>query len=145
LAGLAALNIAVPRGTGLIKPNLLDGATPMAFDYRRMIVYQRAVEYDDIACDWLDKLRKHDSNLADHAQRSGNSLLSNIVEGCSSDQPKVKAFHYRVAKREAEECAAAFEKALRRKWIPKDQVEKMLGFLDEVVRMLANLIRRFDP
>jgi four helix bundle protein len=117
----------------------------MSFDYHRLTLYERAKEYDEIATRMLPLIRQHDRDLADHLQRSGNSFLTNLAEGAAEDRPKVKAGSYRVAKREGEECAIACETARRRKYLPAELADQGLGKMDECVRMLATLIRRFDP
>ena len=81
------------------------------FNYRRLIVYQRAVEYDEIAEPLIARIRQLNPSLANHLERSGNSLLTAIAEGGSADQPKVKAASYRTGKRETEECGICWDKA----------------------------------
>jgi four helix bundle protein len=117
----------------------------MTFQYRRLIVYQKAMMYDEHAARLIPLVRKVDRSLADHLQRSGNSLLTNLAEAASEDRPLMKAAGYRTAKREAEECALAWEKSLRRGITPHDETEQAIELLDECARMLAALIRRFDP
>ena len=114
-------------------------------NYRLLIVYQRAVEYDDIANSLLPLLRRFDRSLANHLMRSGNSMLTAIAEGAAADQPKMKAGSYPNAKREAEECAIGWEKSARHKWTPHQKTMQAISKLDEVAKMLAKLILRFDP
>ena len=97
------------------------------FNYRLLIVYQRAVEYDQLACKLLPQLRRFDRSLAGHITRSGNSMLTAIAEGASADQPKMKAASYRTAKREAEECGISWEKSVRNKWTPHHKTMDALG------------------
>jgi four helix bundle protein len=115
------------------------------FNYRRLVVYQRAVEYDELTATLISRVRQFDRSLASHLVRSGNSLLTAIAEGASADQPKMKATSYRNAKREAEECGCCWEKALRRGWTPVRQTSQVMKLADEVASMLAHLITRFDP
>jgi len=113
--------------------------------YHRLIVYQRAVEYDRLATKLIPSVRRFDRSLASHLTRSGNSLLTAIAEGASADQPKMKAMSYRTGKREAEECSICWEKSSREGWTPREETQELLNFLDEVARMLGGLIKRFDP
>ena len=117
----------------------------MAFSYRKLIVYQRATQYDELASQLIPLVRRHDRSLADHLTRSTNSFLTNVSEGGSEDRPLMKANFYRIAKREAEECALGWDKCLRRGYTPRRQTEQALAYLDECVLMLAELIRRVDP
>jgi four helix bundle protein len=114
-------------------------------NYRRLVVYQRAVEYDELCVNLIPRVRQFDRSLASHLLRSGNSLLTAIAEGASADQPKMKATSYRNAKREAEECACCWEKTLRRAWTPVRPTSQAIKLADEVASMLAHLITRFDP
>ena len=113
--------------------------------YHKLIVYHRAVEYDSLAVKLIPSVQRFDRSLADHLTRSGNSLLTAIAEGASSDQPKMKAMSYRTGKRESEECSGCWEKTLRLGWTPQAETLKLLSLLDEVARMLGALIIRFDP
>ena len=70
---------------------------------------------------------------------------SNLAEGASEDRPKVKADRYRVAKRETEEAAMNWESAVASGYLTVSDVDGLLELLDEIARMLAALIRRFDP
>ena len=78
-------------------------------------------------------------------QFAPNWIGSNIAEGASEDRPKVKADRYRVAKREAEEAAMNWESAVASGYLTVKEIEPLLKLLDEISRMLAALIRRFDP
>ena len=117
----------------------------MAFSYRKLIVYERALQYDTLVAELIPMIRQQDRSLADHLERSTNSFLTNTSEGGSEDRPLMKANFYRVAKREAEECALCLDKALRRGYTPRGKTEQALSYLEECVLMLASLIRRFDP
>jgi four helix bundle protein len=117
----------------------------VVFGYQNLTVYKRALEYDALAAELIPMVRKRDKSLAHHLARSGNSFLTNLGEGASDDRPLVKASHYRIAKREAEECAICWEKSLRRGYTPRDKTERAIALLHECVLMLAALIRRFDP
>jgi four helix bundle protein len=113
-------------------------------NYRRLIVYQRAVQYDELAERLIRQVQRFDRSLADHLRRSGNSLITAIAEGGSADQPRMKAMSYRVAKGEAEECGVCWEKSVRRGWTPHQETMHALELLDQIASMLAQLIMRFD-
>jgi len=117
----------------------------MKFQYRRLIIYQRVVQYTTLAQPLIRALMRRDGNLASHIERNGNSIGSNLAEGASEDRPKVKANFYRIAKRETEEAAANWEKAVISGHLSQDQIEPLLNLLDEIARMFAGLIKRFNP
>ena len=112
--------------------------------YHKLVVYQRAVQYDEAALPLIARVRRKDPSLADHLTRSGNSLLTSIAEGASADQSKMKATSYRNGKREAEEGAMCWEKAARYGWAERTAVLRAIALLEEVARMLGAMIIRFD-
>ena len=117
----------------------------MGFEYRRLIVYQKVLQYRSLAAPLLVRIKLVDVDLHNQLKRNGNSIGSNIGEGASEDRPKVKADRYRISKREAEEAAMNWESAVASGYLKVKQIEPLLELLDEIARMLAALIRRFDP
>ena len=116
----------------------------MGFEYRRLLVYRKVLEYRALAAPLLVRIKLVDVDLHHQLKRNGNSVGSNIAEGASEDRPKVKADRYRVAKREAEEAAMNWESAVASKYLTMKDINPLLQLLDEIARMLAALIRRFD-
>lgn len=117
----------------------------MGFEYRRLLVYQKVLQYRALAASLLVRIKLVDVDLHNQLKRNGNSIGSNIAEGASEDRPKVKADRYRVAKREAEEAGMNWESAVASEYLAGNEIEPVLELLDETARMLAGLIRRFDP
>ena len=117
----------------------------MGFEYRRLIVYQKVLQYRELAAPLLVRIKRVDADLHNQIKRNGNSIGSNLAEGASEDRPKVKADRYRVAKREAEEAAMNWESAVASGYLTVRDIAPLLELLDEISRMLAALIRRFDP
>jgi four helix bundle protein len=117
----------------------------MSFQYRRLVVHQKLLEYRRLAAPLLIRIKLVDVDLHHQLKRNGNSIGSNIAEGASEDRPKVKADRYRTAKREAEEAAMNWESAVASRYVTMKEIEPLLQLLDEIARMLAALVRRFDP
>src|SRR5688572_1323010 len=122
----------------------LTGRSPMAFQYERLVVHSKALEYSVLVQPIIEKIRLHDRDMASQLQRSSNSVPTNIAEGASEDRPKIKADRYRTAKREAEESASDLEKACRLGWVTREEIAQCMFLLDEIARMLYSLIKRFD-
>lgn len=116
----------------------------MPFQFERLLVHEKALQYCILAAPVIDKIRLRDRDLANQLQRSSNSIPSNIGEGASEDRPKLKADRYRTAKRETEESASSLEKACRLGYVTREEVAPLLKLLDEIARMLFSLIKRFD-
>jgi four helix bundle protein len=117
----------------------------MGFEYRRLLVYQKVLEYRVLAAPLLVRIKLVDVDLHNQLKRNGNSIGSNIAEGASEDRPKVKADRYRIAKREAEEAGMNWESAVASRYLTAKQIAASLQLLDEISLMLGALIRRFDP
>jgi four helix bundle protein len=117
----------------------------MGFEYRRLLVYEKVLAYRALAAPLLVRIKLVDVDLHNQLKRNGNSIGSNVAEGASEDRPKVKADRYRVSKREAEEAAMNWESAAASGYLNARHIEPLLVLLDEIVRMLGGLIRRFDP
>jgi four helix bundle protein len=103
------------------------------------------LQYRALAAPLLVRIKLVDVDLHNQLKRNGNSIGSNIAEGASEDRPRVKADRYRVAKREAEEAGMNWESAVASEYLTVGEIEPPLELLDETARMLAGLIRRFDP
>ncbi|MEX2282620.1 MAG: four helix bundle protein [Gemmatimonadota bacterium] len=116
----------------------------MPFQFERLLVHEKALQYSVLVAPIIDKIRFRDRDLASQLQRSSNSVPSNIGEGASEDRPKMMVDRYRTAKREAEESAINLEKAWRLGYVTRAEVEPLLALLDEIARMLFGLIKRFD-
>lgn len=117
----------------------------MSFQYRRLIVYQKVLEYRRLAAPLLIRIKLVDVDLYNQLKRNGNSIGSNLGEGASEDRPLVKADRYRISKREAEEAAMNWELAVASGYLTVSEIAPLLALLDEIVLMLAALVRRFDP
>lgn len=63
----------------------------MGFEYRRLIVYQKVLQYRALAAPLLVRIKLVDVDLHNQLKRNGNSIGSNIAEGASEDRPRVKA------------------------------------------------------
>ena len=109
----------------------------MAFQYERLVVHSKALEYSVLVQPIIEKIRLHDRDMASQLQRSSNSVPTNIAEGASEDRPKVKADRYRTAKREAEESASDLEKACRLGWVTREEIARCMFLLDEIARMFG--------
>lgn len=116
----------------------------MGFEYRRLLVYKKLLEYRALAAPLLVRIKLVDVDLHNQLKRNGNSIGSNIGEGASEDRPKMKADRYRVSKRETEEAAMNWESAVASGYLTIDEIAPLLQVLDEIARMLGALIRRFD-
>src|SRR5688500_8991496 len=109
----------------------------MGFEYRRLLVYQKMLQYRGLAAPLLVRIKRVDVDLHNQLKRNGNSMGSNLAEGASEDRPKVKADRYRVAKRENEEAAMNWESAVSSGYLSVSHVNGLLELLDEIARMLA--------
>lgn len=116
----------------------------MGFEYRRLFIYKKVLQYRALSAPLLVRIKLVDVDLHNQIKRNDNSIGSNVAEGASEDRPKVKADRYRVSKREAEEAAMNWESAVASGYLTMEDVEPLLQVLLEISLMLGALIRRFD-
>ncbi len=83
-----------------------------------------------------ERIRGHDANLASQLRRSAQSVALNMAEGMAS-RGGVRRNAYSVAAREAKECVAAIDVAVRWGYTAGD--EAVMDRLDKIVATLMRL------
>ena len=83
-----------------------------------------------------DRIRAHDAGLASQLRRSAQSVALNLAEGMAS-RGGVRRNAYSVAAREAKECVAAIDVAVR--WGYTSADPSVLDRLDKIVATLMKL------
>ena len=109
------------------------------FDFQKLEVYQRSLEFLTLVRKTQKLLPRGTSNLSDQLDRASTSITLNIAEGAGEYVSKEKARFYRIAKRSATECASVFEILMKLELIENDILGR--DFLIEIVSMLTRMIR----
>lgn len=114
-------------------------------DHEKLIVYQRAREFNRRVHQLLAEARTHRRDLVDQLQRASASVALNIAEGAGEFSPKEKIRFYRIARRSATESAAALDLLVDVEALTQQQIEPALDDLRSVVAMLVRLASTATP
>ena len=113
----------------------------MKFSHEKLIVYQRALEFIELANEIFNELDSSSINVLDQLDWASTSIPLNIAEGTGKYTGKDKCRYYDIARGSALECAACLDVLLIRKKISGELVEKGKDILIEIVSMLVGLIK----
>jgi four helix bundle protein len=98
------------------------------FNFQKLDVYQRAIEFLAIAMTIIDALPRGSGALADQFKRAALSIPLNIAESQGRPSPGQAARAYAIARGSAMECAAILDAA------------KVMGGLDDAKATQARLV-----
>ncbi len=107
--------------------------------FRRLDVYQRAIEFLALVTDIVGKLPKGHSERSDQLVRAAESVVRNIAEGAGRWSEADSAKHYKIARGEAMECAASLDVMKLRKVVTAQHYEHGIRLLESVVAMLTKM------
>jgi four helix bundle protein len=118
----------------------------MQFDHERLVVYQVALEFFDLADDLVEQLRGRGgrANLADQLTRASLSIVNNIAEGAGRFSRGDKRRSYLSAIGSSTECAAMLDVCLRRRLLPEETHRDGKLLLDRIVAMLTRLVKSLE-
>lgn len=116
----------------------------MAFDHERLTVYQRALEFVEVAHTVRRSMPPGCQSLADQLDRSSVSIVLNIAEGAGEFAKREKARFYRIARRSATESAAMLDIVDRLKLAPASDLRTGKSKLQEIVAMLVKLAKTME-
>ena len=108
------------------------------FDFERLDVYRVAVDFDDVALSFTDKLGAYDR---DQICRAARSIIQNICEGSGKRSWPDKRRYYDSARASAMECGSLVEDIARTRRITTEQHEKARELLLRLAKMLTKLTR----
>ncbi len=111
------------------------------FDYQRLHVYRRSIEFLGIAEEVIGHLPRGHSHIADQLRRAATSIALNIAEGAGEFSPTDKARLYRIARRSAAECGAILDVCEKLQLASRDHIASGHGMLREIISMLVVLVR----
>ena len=111
----------------------------MYFDFEKLDVYQRAIEFVATTDDIVEELPRGRAYLADQLHRAATSIPLNIAEGAGEFASREKARFYRIAKRSATECAATLDVCFKLKLVQVHRYDKARALLVRIVSMLVKL------
>jgi four helix bundle protein len=115
------------------------------FAFRRLIVWQRAVELADTVYKTTERFPKRESNiLIPQLFRTINSVPANIAEGSFRQSKKEFIQFLFVAKGSLAEAITYFELAYRQNYLDKSGYEILIKKSKEILTLLVALINSFS-
>jgi four helix bundle protein len=110
-------------------------------DFEGVDVYQRSIEFLNIAFAVVERFPRDRSSLADQLERAAMSIPLNIAEGCAkSDGPDRRRSHA-MARGFAMECAAILDVALLLHESPSAELADGQTLLIRIAEMLSRMSR----
>src|SRR5262249_26082393 len=109
--------------------------------FRRLRVYQRAIEFLALATAIVEELPRGHAERADQLIRAAESVVRNIAEGAGRWSAADGSKHYKIARGEAMECAASLDVLKLRKLLAEEKYDRGNELLEGVVSMLTKMLR----
>ncbi len=111
------------------------------FDFEKLTVYQRALEYIDFVYKTTKHLPKDEMySLTDQFRRAATSICLNIAEGSGGTKPEFTQY-LKIARRSVRECIAITEVCYRESYISGDLKKQSRTFCIEIAKMLSGLLK----
>ncbi len=112
-----------------------------AFDFEKLKVYQRALDYSDFVYAVTKKFPKEELfSLTDQFRRAATSICLNIAEGSGGTKPEFNQY-LKISRRSVRECIAITEICFRQSYINEDTKKRSRAFCTEIAKMLAGLMK----
>jgi four helix bundle protein len=92
----------------------------VAFDFEKLIVYQKAVDFADIICDHTEHIERGYGFLADQLNRAALSISNNIGEGNGRFTKADRKHFFRISRGSVQECVPMLELARRRQLVSNE-------------------------
>jgi four helix bundle protein len=110
------------------------------FDHEKLKVYQRSLDFIDLADSILEILPKSRS-IYDQLERASASIPLNIAEGNGKFTPADRCRFFDIARGSALECSAALDVLVRKGFLSDTQAIEGKRCLVEIVSMLVGLVK----
>ena len=110
-------------------------------DYEKLDVYQCAIDHLSSVFQWLARLPRGYSALADQWRRAAMSVPLNIGEGTGKTSIAERAHGYAIARGEAMECGAILDVVRLLQVIPDTELARAKQLVVRMVEMLTRMCR----
>jgi four helix bundle protein len=112
------------------------------FDFERLTVYQRALEFADFVFELCKKMSPdYRNSIVNQLQRAAVSVANNIAEGSGKLSRREKIKYYSYALDSAKECIPPLTMAHRQKQITDSEHEKGRQYGSDICKMMVKLIQ----
>ncbi len=110
------------------------------FNFEKLIVYQKALDYVDLVYDLTDKFPTHELyGITSQFRRAACSIALNTGEGAGSTDNDFNNF-LRISKRSIRECVVCTTIAFRRKYISENEKNESRIKLIELAKLNSGLV-----
>jgi len=114
------------------------------FDFEKLNVYQKALDFADRICDLFEKMPfSIQKTIGDNLLRAAISIASNIAEGSGRRGKREKKHFFEIAQGSAYECVPSLTILHKRNKIKKEVYENLYNDCCTISKMLTGLISRF--
>jgi four helix bundle protein len=116
----------------------------VAFDFEKLIVYQKAVDFADVVCDHSEQFERGYGFLVDQLNRAALSISANIAKGNGRFTKADRRNFFGIARGSVQECVPLLELARRRRLLTAEEHSSLNDSLEEIARMLSGLIKGLE-
>jgi four helix bundle protein len=111
------------------------------FDFEKLIVYQRALEYVDFVYKITKTFPKQEIfSLTDQFRRAATSICLNIAEGSGGTKSEFNQY-LKIARRSTRECIAVSEVSYRQSYVDNEIKKQSRLYCTEISKMLTGLMK----
>ncbi|MCX6356235.1 MAG: four helix bundle protein [Candidatus Aureabacteria bacterium] len=115
------------------------------FDFEKLNVYQRALDFLDCVFDMCKQISPlYKNSVIDQLQRTAVSICTNIAEGCGKLSRREKIRYYSYALDSAKECIPCLTIAYRQKQVSQEENARAREACTIICRMLGKLIKSVE-
>ena len=116
----------------------------MTFQFERLLVYQKSVDFADDVCSVTEKFSRGYGFLVDQLNRAALSISANIAEGNGRFTKADRKNFFIIARGSVQECVPLMELARRRALLDDARHAELKSQLEENARMLSGLINGLE-
>ena len=130
------------KGHNLDRVGLIKERGEVYFDFERLKVYQRAIDFCGTVFDICKELDNfYHSSISDQLKRVVLSITTNIAEGCGKKSRREKIKYFSYALDSAKECIPCLTVAYRQRQLGEETNRKARDDCTAICRMLGKLIQ----
>lgn len=120
-----------------------DKGKDFEFDFERLSVYKKALDFIDKIFAEVNKLPKeYRYSLGSNLIRAGLSVANNLAEGSDKISHKERAKFYSISSDSARECVSVFNVLKRQELIDENLYHQLRCTAREITSMIHGLINR---
>jgi four helix bundle protein len=115
---------------------------PVEFDFEKLDVYQKAVNFAEGLYAVTGKFPSHELfGVVSQLRRAALSISLNIAEGAGRYHSTERRQFYRVARSSVNECVALLEISRRQRYLSEERFSQYYQDCHELARMISGLIK----